>query len=231
MPSTLYSAVVFVHVAVGTIALLSFWTAGFARKGSPLHRTVGRVFLLAMCGIGLTAVPMAAVQFARGNPATGVFLAYLIVLTATASLRAWFAIRRKRDAQRFYGRWYRGLALANLGSAAGVLACGLATHALLLTGFSVVGFGIGLQMWRSGRGPLHPRWWLREHYRGMLGNGVATHVAFLSIGFGRLLPAYAGVAQTLAWFGPLAVSIAVGFWLKRRYGFNKPLAQSPVSAA
>jgi len=227
----MYAALVLIHAAFGTAALLSFWTAGLARKGSPLHRRVGRAYLIAICGIGLTALPMAARKFAVGDLAMGAFLGYLIVLTATACLRAWLAIRWKRDAARFYGRWYRALAALNLASGAGVLVLGLGTHTLLLIGFSSVGFGIGLQMSRSGRGELHPRWWLREHYRGMLANGVATHVAFLAIGFGRLLPAYAGTAQTLAWFGPLLVSLLVGAWLKRRYGFRQPATSRATPAA
>ena len=49
-----------------------------------------------------------------------------------------------------------------------------------------------------------PRWWLAEHYGAMLGNGVATHVAFLSIGLPRLLPAIDGDAlHYLGWFAPL----------------------------
>ncbi|MCA1713620.1 MAG: hypothetical protein LC715_00305 [Gammaproteobacteria bacterium] len=43
-------------------------------------------------------------------------------------------------------------------------------------------------------------WWLVEHYSAMLGNGIATHVAFVSIGLPRLLPAVDGVGlHYLGW--------------------------------
>ena len=29
------------HAVVGTVALVTFWTAALARKGSPLHKRVG----------------------------------------------------------------------------------------------------------------------------------------------------------------------------------------------
>jgi hypothetical protein len=52
----------------------------------------------------------------------------------------------------------------------------------------------------------------------MLGNGVATHIAFLSIGLPRLLPAMsAPVFQNLAWLGPLVISFVAGTWLTRKY--------------
>lgn len=214
----MYAFVVFLHAAAGTIALPTFWTAGFARKGGRVHRYAGRTFLLAMCVIGATALPMALVQFARGHAVSGGFLSYLLVVTATACVRAWLAIRWKRDAACFYGRWYRRLAAANVLAGAAVLGLGLSYGVPLLSAFSLVGIGLGLQMAFVARRAPSPRWWLREHYRGMLANGVATHVAFLSIGLARLLPAYVNVTQTLAWFGPLTVALIGGAYLRRRYG-------------
>ncbi len=41
----------FLHSAVGTIALGSFWTAALATKGGRTHRTAGKVYLLALIGV------------------------------------------------------------------------------------------------------------------------------------------------------------------------------------
>ncbi|HET8881525.1 MAG TPA: hypothetical protein VFM56_05065 [Solimonas sp.] len=218
MPQTLYHAIVVAHAATGTIALLSFWSAAAMRKGGDAHRFAGRVFLLAMCAIGATALPMAATQFARGNPVGGIFLTYLLVITASACARAWFAVRLKREPARYFGRWYRVAAFGNLALGAAVMALGLQHHAIVLSGFSIVGLALGAQMVRMARRAPPPRWAVVEHYRGMLGAGVATHVAFLGIGLTRLLPAYAGTAQMLMWFAPLLVSLIAGAYLKRRYG-------------
>ena len=52
----------------------------------------------------------------------------------------------------------------------------------------------------------------------MIGNGVATHIAFLSIGLPKLLPMLSGpVLQNLAWLGPLMLSIIAGIYLNRKY--------------
>jgi hypothetical protein len=63
----------------------------------------------------------------------------------------------------------------------------------------------------------------------MIGNGVATHIAFMQIGLMRLFPELGStMIQHLAWFGPLAVGIAAGFWLDRRY--IRPRATPPRPA-
>jgi hypothetical protein len=228
---TAYHAIVLTHAAIGMIALLTFWSAAIVRKGGDTHRRVGRVYLLAMCGIGATALPMALVQFAKGNPAMGAFLGYLLVITATACARAWFAVRWKREARRYFGAWYRTLAFANIAAGVALLSIGIQHRTALFIGFSSVGIGVGIQMWRLHRAGEPPRWSIREHYRGMIANGVATHVAFLGIGIGRLLPDYASTAQMLAWFGPLAVSLLAGAYLKRRYGTPRAAMLSKPRAA
>lgn len=221
----MYAFLLTVHAAIGGLALLSFWSAGLARKGGTTHRLAGRTFLLAMIGIGATALPMALLRLAAGDVAFGVFMLYLCLITTTACLNAWLAIRWRGDWRRYHGPWHRALAWLNLAAAGALLAYGLQRGAVLLAGFSAVGLYAGVQMLRAAARGEQPRWWLHAHYGGMLGAGVATHIAFLGIGLGRLLPAYAGSAQMLAWFGPLATAVVIGWRLRRRYGAPaQPLA-------
>ena len=83
--------------------------------------------------------------------------------------------------------------------------------------------------WR--RAPRNPRWWLREHFNAMIGNGIAVHIAFVSIGLRSVL---AGldlvVVQYLAWFGPLAVAVVAAVWLNRKYGGANARAALPAGA-
>lgn len=68
-----YRILVVIHVIAGVVALLTFWTTAFARKGSPLHRGVGKAYLLAMIGICVTAVPMAVHFYSPDGPASRPF--------------------------------------------------------------------------------------------------------------------------------------------------------------
>ena len=221
-----YAVFLALHILAGTIALLAFWGAAALRKGSPRHRLVGRVFLLAMCGILASGLVLAAQRFLDGRTLAGVFLAYLLVITAQAMWTAWRAVTDKRDWRAMVARpAWRALMLASLGSGVAVLAVGVANGVPLFMGFSLVGIVAGVQMAVfARRGPRHANWHVVQHYQGILGCGVATHVAFLSIAMRPVwawLQAHAAVpaafAQLFPWFAPLAVAVVAGVWLDRRY--------------
>jgi len=228
-----YEWIKYLHIAIGCLALIGFWTAGLARKGSPLHRRAGQLFLIAMAGILVTGVPMALHKWQSGQPITAAFLGYLLVITATGVWTSWRAVRDKRDVVRYTGPVYVALAALSLLSGAAILALGLKVGAPLLSGFSSIGLFIGADLlhkrWRRDRLAQRPRWWLIEHYTAMLGNGIATHIAFLGIGLPRLLPAIDGVAlHYAAWFGPLVVAVGAKLWFDRRW---KPAATTVAANA
>ena len=214
-----YRLIVNLHIAAGTIALIAFWTAGFARKARGLHVSSGRIYLWAMRGILATAVPMALMAFVRHKPEQGTFLLYLVVLVATTVSSAPRAVRLKADFEAYRSGSYRFFAYALPLSALAAFAVGVQTDDTLLWGFSFVGMVLGFGMQRTLRqGAPEAGWWLKQHYGAMLGNGVGTHIAFLGIGLSRALPKdWAGTVQMLAWFGPLAVSLVVGTLLDRRH--------------
>lgn len=220
------------HYLVGVLALATFWIAAFTRKGSPVHKAVGKLYLLAMTAIIATALVFTAFGLLRDPGPRDAFLGYLVVITATSCWLSWRAIRDKRDFARYTGPIYRMLAVLNLTAGVGILAVGLTIGSVLFSGFSLVGLLLGIGMIRlRRRGPQHPQWWRQEHMNAMLGNGVATHIAFLAIGLPRILPSLAGpTLQLLAWFGPLLVAFVLQIWLGRKYAVPKSVSARPADA-
>ena len=220
---------VFAHVVAGTIALATFWTAGLAKKGSPLHRSVGKVYLLAMLGIMLTGIPLVLQLVARGQPVGALFLTYLLVLVGNATWSAWRAIRDRRDRAAYYGHMYWFVAALTAGSGLAMIAFGMQVGAVLLQVFGGVGVLGGIGAWTSWRrSATDPKWWLKEHYGAMIGNGVATHIAFFGIGLRGLLPGVdPQLLQHFAWFTPLAGAFIAAWWLNRKYG--RPAAKTQTS--
>ena len=234
----IYKTLLAVHGVFGLVALVTYWLAASAKKGSPWHRSVGKTYLLSMLGIVLTAAPMAVIVAISGRTGIATFLAYLVVITATSMWLGWRSIKRKDDQAAFRDHAYLIVAVLNLVASAATLAIGVRTAQPLLMGFSAVGFVGGAQMLaRRARPFASARWWLREHYAAMLGCGVATHIAFLAIGSNSLIrmtgidpPAW---YSRLAWFLPLVVSLFAGVWLSRKYRLRSsdlnprmPLAQT-----
>ena len=233
-----YPFFVALHVLCGTVALIAFWSAAALRKGSPRHRLAGRVFLVAMCGILATGVPLALHFLLTARPNGAAFLGYLLVITAQAMWMAWRAITDKRDWRAMVARpGWRALQLASLLSGLAILTLGLVRGEALFLGFSMVGIVLGAQMWRfARRGPRHLNWHVVQHYQAILGCGIATHIAFLGIGMRPLwawLRTHASVPEQLTfllpWFAPLAVAIAAGIWLDRKWA--RPLPAAPASGS
>ena len=218
---TLHSISFALHAGLGTLALVTFWTSGLSRKGSPVHRLAGKLYLLAMAGLLLAALPLTAALASR-NPVGGAFLSYLVVITITSVWTSWRAVKDKKDWARFTGPVYKALMLANLASGLGILYLGLFVTnqmQIIFVAFSSIGIMGAVNMWRfSRRQPDDPRWPLRQHLNAMLGNGVATHIAFLSIGLPKLLPFLAGSSLlNMAWLAPLVVATVAGVFLTRKY--------------
>ena len=215
-----YELIRIAHALIGTAALATFWTAGLARKGSPVHRAAGKIYLGSMAAVIVSGVPMTIMIALSGRPIVASFLGYLLVITAASVWQSWRAIADKRDFAAYTGSTYRLLARLNIGAGLAILVLGLAQKVTLFAGFSLVGVIGGAAMLRyAKRGPEDARWYLREHLGAMLGNGVATHIAFLSIGLPRLVPVLqtSQAYQLLAWFGPLAVAVVLRYVLRARY--------------
>src|SRR6187399_1995362 len=91
-----YKLLIIIHTVIGFIALMTFWIAALAQKGSMLHRTVGKLYFLSMLVILVSVVPMIVVKLQAGDIAFAIVLLYLFCITATATLVMWSAIRKKK---------------------------------------------------------------------------------------------------------------------------------------
>ena len=160
-----YLAFKLVHIALGCVALVAFWTAGIARKGGPLHVGAGKVYLLAMAGLLAATVPMCWLAWFAGHQKIVVFLLYLLVITCTSTWLSWRAIRDRRDWARYVGPAYRALMWLNLGAGAGIALFGLFVAdrmQLIIVSFSLIGISTFASMRRFAlQPPTEARWWMR----------------------------------------------------------------------
>ncbi len=218
------------HIATGTVALIVFWLAAAMKKGTPAHRWVGRCYLVIMVLVLLTAVPLAVQMLAAGRPVIATFLGYLVLITSGACWSAWRAIRDHQRRERYFGRgyWFSAVLIAVAGAV--VMVTGMRAGSMLLIVFGAIGvFGLFDAVVRCRRAPGDPRWWLREHYGAMIGNGIAVHIAFLGIGLRNAFPGIdPALLQSLSWFGPLLVAVVVAVRLDRRYGRPGAAARQPA---
>jgi len=186
---TLYALGRMLHVIVGVVTLITFWTAALAPKGSPRHRAAGRIYLLSLVGILATASLMLVDRLRAGQLDLAAFLFFIAIFLGTSAWLAWASIRSRRDVRLLTGTVYRLLASLNI--AAGVLMIGLfvVTRFPLMLVLSLVGIGQGAAMWRLALGgPRDERWWLEQHMNAAVVNFGSTHDTFLAVAVGSVVP-------------------------------------------
>ncbi|MEN1728744.1 MAG: hypothetical protein AAGJ52_09910 [Pseudomonadota bacterium] len=218
------------HVIAGVFALILFWMAVFNRKGTALHRRIGQAYLLSMALIVVTGVPLTIKAYLDGYLITAVFLGYLLILVSHGGVTALRSIRLRHDREAFLGPFHRAATavLALAGIAVIVLGWG-SSMAFILVPFGAIGalglIGLIRDLRRS---DIPKNWWLREHFGALIGNGIATHIAFSQIGLARIFPGQGSVTTLLGWLLPLIIGLAAIQILDRRYG--KSAARIPGHA-
>ncbi|HEX5182103.1 MAG TPA: hypothetical protein VFW19_03015 [Allosphingosinicella sp.] len=99
------------HIAGGSIGIVSGYAAILARKGGGLHRRAGLAFTASMVVMGAMAMILAVRIPQRGNIAGGLLAAYLVTT-------GWMAMRRDTNGRRFEigaGLFALALALVQVG--------------------------------------------------------------------------------------------------------------------
>jgi hypothetical protein len=83
-----YSPVLLLHIASGTLGMLSGFVAAFVRKGSRQHARAGNLFVIAMLTLSASGVYLALMKSQPGNVLGGTLTFYLIAT-------AWMTARRR----------------------------------------------------------------------------------------------------------------------------------------
>lgn len=216
-----FTAAVWGHIAVGSLALVLYWVALLSRKGSLLHRKAGKRSLALLIVVALSVGPLLFLRAGPFDPGYVVQMVYLTVCVATVSTLAVASIRTKARPDAFRGRLFRVMGPVLLGLGLLVLVAGVVRHDPVAAVLSWVGlaYGSSMIMFARQRGPIHPKWWLGWHLNAVCGLFNAVHGTFLHVvsvwAFG--LNATPG---TQAWFqlGTLLAAVALRIGFGQRYG-------------
>ena len=208
-------SILFLHVAGGSLSLLSMVIPLVTRKGGVTHRRAGWVFVTGMTLVSITALLLAGTRWAtdltpRGREA-GAFLFFVGILTATNVSSGVRVLRTKERSTSGRHPWDLGLPALLTASSVAAAAHGLSTGNHLFTAFAVIGLlagGGNLAYWLTP--PTHPMHWWFEHMSSMLGACIAATTAFLVVNASNLgmetfslavwlTPSIIGVPATAIW--------------------------------
>lgn len=201
-----------IHVAIGSLAMLLFWATLLSPKGSLRHRRSGKPFFLAMLATVATVPAVVLLRPVPFDPGWIVSLVYLSACVGTVVTIGWTAIRWKDQPERFRGTHFRvlGPLVAVLGAV--VLAAGLAKGDPVAAVLSWVGLAFGSAMihFARSRRPLHARWWLSWHVNAVLALFTAVHGTLGFVVWRGLMAPDATRADAAAWHvGVLVVALVM----------------------
>ncbi len=217
-----FHALVLGHITTGAVGLVAFWVPIVARKGSPVHRSAGRVFTVSMLVTGTIAIgmsvctlvdPIATHPHLHESAALirGIFgwmMLYLAILTINLAWYGWLCIRNRRHHAANRGPVNLALQGLLLVAAANCAFQGWRLGQVLMMGISVVGFAtVATNLWfMLDRSP-GPMAWLKEHLKALVGAGISVYTAFFAFGAVRLMPELA--LNPALWSVPLVVGLTL----------------------
>lgn len=200
----IHEIALYLHIAVGSCALLLFWVPMFTKKGNLDHKRFGRFFAWAMYTVACSGIVMSSLDLlfpiamhaaeAELSPERaaaaiaqirefGLFLFSLSILVLTSTRHGWLTILHKAD--RTALRHPTHLALNGLLIVVGVilLIVGINTSTILFMIFGPLQISAGIgNLHYIFRQELRPKEWWLQHLNGLIGSGIGAYTAFAVFG-------------------------------------------------
>ncbi|WP_193187708.1 hypothetical protein [Nisaea sediminum] len=205
------------HIVFGALSLAAAAFAVAAPKGRRLHRIAGRIYVLAMTGVFVSAIMLSLRSNDLFLMVVGIFSYYMVL----SGYRALYLKQPAASADlRFRpGALDKGAAQFTLIACSGLAAYGavywytdLAPVLMVLGSIGALMALLDLRRFKSTR--VEPTRWFFTHMIRMLGGTIASVTAFLVTNAEMLPPLARWLAPTLA--GTVVITLWV-FWYKRKF--------------
>jgi hypothetical protein len=232
----LFRVFVWGHLVAGSVGLVLFWVVGvFSRKGAPLHKQLGLVFVSCMIFTGTLAVgmstltlidPMATHPHFVEHPVFrdaalvralfGWMMQFLALLTISLAWHGWGAVRHKRAHAGNRGWLNVTLNVVVIITAINTAVQGLLIGQPVMLGLPVVGVASGVTNLLFAYDATPKRFaHMIEHVKALIGAGISAYTAFLAFGLVRLMPEQ--VFSPVLWSLPLIIGLSIIIWHTVRF--------------
>ncbi|REL34318.1 hypothetical protein [Thalassotalea euphylliae] len=206
---SIYSVLLFLHIVVGSVSLITFWLPVIAKKGGHFHKRSGKWFEFGMLAVSLSGIAITLVvlfdPLAIKDPSSSLSGAEADKLVWWSEMFAWFLLmlsllvlnstrhsvlvlkcRENRLALRQWPHLLPILTMAVISPYVGYL--GTKYSFVLLQVFSALCLVNSYQLLHYIFKPsIQPREWLIQHLRHIIGAGIGAYTAFFAFGGRQLL--------------------------------------------
>ncbi len=251
----------YLHIAVGSCALILFWIPVFTRKGNLDHRRFGRYFAYAMYTVSFSGILMSgtdllfpiavnapdetltaeqAADFSEQVRNFALFLLSLSILVLSSTRQGWLTILHKEDRAALRRPSHTGLNVLLILIGAALFANGLRIGSALFIIFSILQIVGGISHLRYNfKEKLMPKEWWLQHLSGLFGAGIGAYTAFFVFGGRRIFDGLFGELYTdysiILWIAPGVIGgIAIGIvsrHYKTRFGGEWLVKKASIRSA
>lgn len=223
-----------IHIIGGFIGLGLFWIPIFSKKGSPIHKKLGKIWMW-LARVVLVTAFIGILMYIPGLLAAGktpfshpnsyaflIFLGYLSIVTVIVTIYAVAVLKHKNDISQLATPMMKSMAYLSILLSVLIVAFALIYNPqtkIVLLALSPVGIGTGWGMlyYMAGK-QTSKRAWLYEHLGSVIGAGIAFHTAFAVFGMTRIFDlGLTGSMAVIPWILPAAIGIPASIMWRRHY--------------
>lgn len=251
----------YLHIAIGSCALILFWVPVFTRKGNLDHKRFGRYFAYAMYTVSFSGIFMSgsdmlfpielnapnatltaeqAADFSEQVRNFALFLFSLSILVLSSTRQGWLTILHKNDRTALRSPTHTGLCVTLILVGAALFANGLRIGSALFIIFSILQIITGINNLRYNfKQKLLPKEWWIQHLSGLFGAGIGAYTAFFVFGGRRIFDSVFGELYTdysiVLWVAPGVIGgVAIGIvsrHYKARFGGEWLIKKATLKSA
>jgi len=219
----LKSIILIIHIAAGTISLITFWIPVLVKKGGDLHIKVGKIYVYLMWVVVITAVLLSLINLYDGKYIMAAFLGFLSVITGHPLWYGMIILKHKKvvipAVQRINTILNWILFLGGAGLLIWSLILKVQGQAILLLIFGIIGMSSAAPLIFR---PQKEANWLAEHIQGLLGTGIAAYTAFFAFGGSRFLGhIFTNQLIVIPWILPTIIGVFGIKYYKKKMNLNK----------
>ena len=230
----------YIHIIIGSLALIAFWLPLFAKKGSANHKKFGTVFVYSMYVVSISGVIMTMLvlmdpiamrypdkvltaeqikNISYQHRIFSSFLFMLSILVFCSTRHAVTVLKVQADRSQLKTMSYL-LPIIFLGFMGALMfGVGLQEDILLFNIFGGISFFVSLGMLRYiFKAVLKQREWLIEHLGSIFGAGIGAYTAFFAFGGRKIFSIFlSGDLQVVPWIIPSIVGITASIYFSKKY--------------
>lgn len=225
MIETIHKVLLMIHIPAGTLALLLFWIPVGVKKGSPLHRKVGKYYYYCMWIVLITSFLMCICNLIEKNYVSAAFLGYLSVITSYPLWYSYEILNQKKVWTDNYFKLRKIFSYLIFISSISMFLLGAIKFHFQNMGTVMVFFGLlgipairDIRMTKEYATSVETK--MKMHIQGTIISGIAAYTAFFAFGGSRFL---IGVLQldvqwmVLPWTLPTILGLAYTRYMKRKF--------------